>query len=145
VPREPCIAPGRGIHLNCVSKKNGRANGGVCGCRAFVLFVPVFFVCQRAYYISSWATQSTPPRRSAPALTQRTADTPLMLCPRRRTKEGPRSSLTTPGASLCPLEGGRSVGAGARPARPRRRCELLGVGASQQQRPRPLLPLPTSS
>jgi hypothetical protein len=43
------------------------------------------------------------------------------------------------------LEGG-SVAAGARSAvRLRRQCELFGVGAGQQQRPRPLLPLPTST
>jgi hypothetical protein len=46
VPREPCIVPGareRHISKLCL-QKNGRANGGVRGCRAFVLFLPVFFV-----------------------------------------------------------------------------------------------------
>jgi hypothetical protein len=35
------------------------------------------------------STQSTPPRRSDPALTQRTAVNSQLLCPRRRTKKGP--------------------------------------------------------
>jgi hypothetical protein len=69
------------------------------------------------------ATQSTPSRRSAPALTQRTAGKHLLLlCPRRRTKKGARRPPTTPSACLCPLRGGLG-GSWSQPG-------LLGSGVS---------------
>jgi hypothetical protein len=83
--------------------------------------------------------------RSRTHTTRCSLATPCCCAPAGGPRRGPGAPRQhRAGLASVHLEGG-SVAAGARSVRPWRQCELFCVGAGQQQRPRPLLPLPTST
>jgi hypothetical protein len=107
--------------LSGLSRALGPGSPGVSA-RSFYPGLSIFLT-----EVTAGPAQSPPPRRSAPALAQRTGGNLLFWVPPcRRAKWGSRSPPTTPRAYLCSVEG-PSVPAGIHflDVAPQRWCELI--------------------